>query len=189
MTTSAESDHVVFLNGSEKDGKRKNYFHRKWWYQDYQHQRYICQIFEQHLFYKITLILLVLDCIFVISQTILDFTKVKSECIETKNWFIVKNKHEIEIIMKILHYLSLSILTLFVFELLIKLYVFGRDFWNINKRKMDYFDGFIVIFSFFIDIYFLKNEKHYFMEYKFQMMTSIRIWRFIRIINCKNYLY
>ena len=57
---------------------------------------------------KITIILLIFDCLFVICQTILDFTKVKSECKDTKTWFIVKNKHELELIMKILHYLSIK---------------------------------------------------------------------------------
>jgi hypothetical protein len=52
---------------------------------------------------------------------------------------------------------------------------------------MEYFDGFIVIFSFIIDIYFLINENNYFMEYRFGMITMIRMWRMIRIINSKNF--
>jgi hypothetical protein len=187
MTTSVESDHVLFINGKQENTKKKNNFYRKWWNQDYEHQRYIYQIIEQNYFYKITILLLICDCIFVICQAVLDFAKVKSECLSRNQWFIARHKHEIDIVMKVLHYLSISILTLFVVELFIKLYVFGNDFWNIHKRKMEYFDGFIVLFSFYIDIYFLINEDHYFMEYKFQMMTSIRIWRFIRIINCKNF--
>jgi hypothetical protein len=129
---------------------------------------------------------MILDCIFVISQAIIDFTKVKSECLQKSNWIVNRHKHEIEFVMKILHYLSLSILTLFVLEFFTKIYVFGREFWNINKRKMEYFDGLIVIFSYIIDIYFLVNEINYFMEYRFEMITTIRMWRMIRIINGKN---
>jgi hypothetical protein len=90
--------------------------------------------------------------------------------------------------MKVLHYSSLTILTLFVLEVLIKIYVFGREFWNLNKRKMEYFDGLIVIISFIIDIYFLINENNYFMEYRFEMITTIRMWRMVRIINGKNFI-
>jgi hypothetical protein len=186
MTTCIENDDALFLNGKNNIKTSKNNFYRRWWYQDYEHQHFICEIIEHNLFYKITIILLLFDCIFVITQTIIDFIIVKSECIQKKNWFITKSKDEIEILMKILHYMSISILTFFVFELLIKIYVFGRDFWNINQRKMDYFDGIIVSCSYLIDIYFLENEKNYFMEYRFAMMMTIRMWRIIRIINSKN---
>ncbi len=186
MANCIENDHVLFLNDTKNLPKSKIKFYKRWWFQHYKHQRSISQILEHDLFYKITIILMILDCIFVISQAIIDFTKVKSECLQKSNWIVNRHKHEIEFVMKILHYLSLSILTLFVLEFFTKIYVFGREFWNINKRKMEYFDGLIVIFSYIIDIYFLVNEINYFMEYRFEMITTIRMWRMIRIINGKN---
>ncbi len=186
MANCIENDHVLFLNDTQNLPKSKIKFYKRWWFQHYKHQRSISQILEHDLFYKITIILMILDCIFVISQAIIDFTKVKSECLKKSNWIVNRHRHEIELMMKILHYLSLSILTLFVLEFFTKIYVFGREFWNINKRKMEYFDGLIVIFSYIIDIYFLLNENNYFMEYRFEMITTIRMWRMIRIINGKN---
>jgi len=185
MTTDMENAHTVFLNDKTKINGPKSNFYKRWWYQDYEHQRLICEILEENLFYKITIIFLILDCIFVILQTIIDFTKIKSDCVQKKDFFINRSKHEIEILVRVLHYMSISILTYFVFELLIKIYAYGRDFWNINKRKMEYLDGFIVIFSYFIDIYCLINEKSYFMLYRIEMLTTIRLWRILRIINCK----
>jgi hypothetical protein len=190
MTTDVVNAHTLFVNDKTRiDGPKTN-FYKRWWYQDYEHQRVICEIIERKLFYKFTIILLILDCILVVIQTIIDFSKVKSECVQKKDYFINKSKHEIEILTRVLHYMSISILTFFVFELLIKIYGYGRDFLNINKRKMEYFDGLIVIFSYFIDIYCLINEKSYFMVYRIEMLTTIRMWRILRIINCKkNFLF
>jgi hypothetical protein len=187
MTATIENEQVLFLNDKKEPKTSKRIFYKRWWYQDYEHQNLICQIIEHNLFYKITIILLIFDCSFVFIQTIIDFTKVKSECAQKTNSVMTKYKHEIEILMKILHYLSLSILTLFVLEFLIKIYIYGRDFWNIYKRKMEYFDGFIVMFSFFFDILFLITENNYFMEHRLELLTTIRMWRMIRIINSKNY--
>ena len=188
MVNSIENDHVLFLNDTKNPSQSKKTFYKRWWLQHYKHQRFISTLFDKNFFYRVTIILMAFDCIFVISQTIIDFTKVKSECVQRNSWIIERYKHTIEILMKVLHYSSLTILTLFVLEVLIKIYVFGREFWNLNKRKMEYFDGLIVIISFIIDIYFLINENNYFMEYRFEMITTIRMWRMVRIINGKNFI-
>ncbi|CAF1509849.1 unnamed protein product [Rotaria sordida] len=46
---------------------------------------------------------------------------------------------------------------------------------------MEYFDGFIVITSLIIDLYFLYKEKK--ILSKRILIFSIRLWRFIRIIS------
>lgn len=186
MTNYTEPDHVVFLNDKTQLNSSKKSFYQRWWYQNYQHQKFISEIIHRNLFYKITIILLILDFLCVLGQTIVDFTKFKSECVEKEKSIEKNPKHEIEILMKTFHYLSLSILTFFILEFITKIYVYGKDFWNLNKRKMEYFDGFIVILSYVIDIYFLIIEHNFFMAYRFEMLTTVRVWRVVRLINGKN---
>jgi hypothetical protein len=90
----------------------------------------------------------------------------------------------IEIGMEIAHYSSIAILTFFVIELIVKIYALGREFYNIRKRKMEYFDAFIVITSFSIDVYFLHGEENILGE-KLLLILTFRLWRFIRIISSK----
>jgi hypothetical protein len=90
----------------------------------------------------------------------------------------------IEIGMELAHYSSIAILTFFVIELIVKIYALGKEFYNIRRRKMEYFDAFIVITSFVIDVYFLRGEETILGE-KLLLILTFRLWRFIRIISSK----
>ena len=52
---------------------------------------------------------------------------------------------KLEIAIEALHYTSIVILGFFVFELLVKIYAFGKEWWNIRNKKMEWVDAVIVI--------------------------------------------
>ena len=67
-------------------------------------------------------------------------------------------------------------------ELIIRIYASGKEFHNIRRKKMQYFDTIIVIISLVIDLYLLWIEEKlpregFLFEYLF------RLWRFVRIVS------
>ncbi|CAF1519791.1 unnamed protein product [Didymodactylos carnosus] len=112
----------------------------------------------------------------------IDFIKLKRECEEHEH----RNEH-IEITMEICHYLSIAILSLFVIEIIVKIYAFARNFWNFHQNKMEYLDSIIVLVSLGIDLYFLRGEEAV-IGHRTLLIISFRLWRFVRIINIKKYV-
>ena len=94
-------------------------------------------------------------------------------------------KERIEVAMEIVHFISIGILTFFVIELLVRVYASGKEFWNVYRKKMEYFDAFIVITSLIIDLVILSGEKKTLGE-KLLLILSFRLWRFVRIISSKS---
>ncbi|CAF1039017.1 unnamed protein product [Didymodactylos carnosus] len=184
-------DNTLFLDGTTQldSDKSKGYFYNRWWHQGYTHQRAICRLFEAHWFHALTIVLVIVDCVLVVGVVMLEFIKLKAQCIENSHKMkihriIHQHEHDIETAMKVCDYASIAILTFFMFELLVKMIVFGRAFWNIYRKKMEYFDAIIVIVSFAFDIYFLLNEEREDMfSNRAILIISLRLWRIIRIIN------
>ncbi|CAG5122461.1 unnamed protein product, partial [Candidula unifasciata] len=79
-----------------------------------------------------------------------------------------------------LHYCSVSILTLLVIILLLKLICFGRRFF---KERMLVFDGLITIISFVLDIVFMNGVTAFSEEQFVIILTLLFPWRVIRILN------
>jgi len=177
-----------FANTTENFSSKSKRSKKTWWNQDYRSQKVICGIIESFYFRALIIFLVILDTALVIAEIILDSFKIHYEC-ENKSHHPPRHHNEImikrlEIAMEFAHYASIAILLLFVIELFVKIYAFGREFWNIRRKKMEYFDAFIVITSLAIDLATLRSEEK-FLEKKLLVILCIRLWRFIRIISSK----
>lgn len=78
---------------------------------------------------------------------------------------------------KVFHYLSLSILTIFLVEVGFKIFVYGREFFH---HKFEVLDSIVVVVSFILDLVLL------FREHEFEavgLLILLRLWRVARIIN------
>ncbi|NWT43856.1 HVCN1 protein, partial [Chroicocephalus maculipennis] len=77
----------------------------------------------------------------------------------------------------VFHYLSLSILTIFLVEVGFKVFVYRREFFH---HKFEVLDGIVVVVSFILDIVLI------FREHEFEavgLLILLRLWRVARIIN------
>lgn len=173
-----------FLSNETTEPSRTCY--SKWWNQKFKNQENICRIIESYHFRALVIFLVVADTALVISEIMLDSVKIHYECEKDHH---DKSKHEediskhrVELAMEIAHFSSIGILVFFTIELIVRIYAFGKEFWNIHRKKMEYFDAFIVITSLIIDLYFLRMEKKL-LGNQLLIIFSIRIWRFVRIIS------
>lgn len=78
---------------------------------------------------------------------------------------------------KALHYLSLSILSIFIVEILARLYVLRLDFF---KHKFELFDAVVVLVSFVLDIVFHDSEGS---TSGLGLLILLRLWRALRVMN------
>jgi len=75
-------------------------------------------------------------------------------------------------------YLGLSILTFFMFELVLKIIFIN---WDILKSKLEVFDAVIVLVSFTMEIVFLHKKSS--IEAIGGILALFRFWRIVRIVN------
>ncbi|KFP52360.1 Voltage-gated hydrogen channel 1, partial [Cathartes aura] len=78
---------------------------------------------------------------------------------------------------KVFHYLSLSILTIFLVEVGFKVFVYRREFFH---HKFEVLDGVVVVVSFILDVVLI------FREHEFEavgLLILLRLGRVARIIN------
>ncbi|CAF0774739.1 unnamed protein product [Rotaria sordida] len=179
-----EADKFV-INEKVNKSSSTNRCHSKWWNQSYHHQQVICQIIESFNFRALIIFLVILDILFLIAEIMLESFKIQNECKiyihHSAEHYYEIIKERVEFFMEILHYASITILSFFLIELLFRIYASGKEFWNIRRKKMEYFDAFIVITSLIIDLYFLFKEEK--ILSKRILIFSIRLWRFVRIIS------
>ena len=133
------------------------------------------------LFRALVIFLVVLDTGLIISEIMLDHLKIHYRC-ERQIHHTDRVIRRIDLAMEIAYYASIGILVFFVVELVIKIYASGREFWNIHRKKMEYFDAFIVITSLIISLYFGHGEKKVHSE-ELLLIFSFRLWRFVRIVS------
>ncbi|KAI3389936.1 hypothetical protein SNEBB_005819 [Seison nebaliae] len=124
-------------------------------------------VFHNLYFIYFIMALVLLDCIFVIGELVLE-TELKEGNIPVDS--PLKN------LPHILHYISLGILSFFMLEILVKLYV---ERWHFFRSRLEIFDAIVVIVSFALDIVFLTNDG----LPQIAIMIVLRIWRFARIVN------
>jgi hypothetical protein len=186
MARKTENDN--FLNNERRDSSSNSTkCYSKWWNQRFQHQETILRIIESNSFRFLAIFLVVIDTILIIAELMLDSFKVHHECKIAHKLSKAEQhlmKHRIELAAEIAHFSSIAILLFFTIELIVKIYACGKEFWNIRKKKMEYFDAFIVITSLIIDLYFLQDEKKIIGE-ELILLFAFRLWRFVRIINSK----
>ncbi|KAG4072194.1 hypothetical protein HA402_014423 [Bradysia odoriphaga] len=114
----------------------------------------------------------ILDCIFIIAELVIDLRITKDEVCDKVTCEPIKADHSLSLMLQSI---SLAILTLFVIELLFKLYVLRLDFF---KSKMEIFDYTIVVVSWSLDIVFFRHDEH-----AMNLLIFLRMWRLVRIIH------
>ena len=81
-------------------------------------------------------------------------------------------------VSRILSIMTITILSIFVLEVLIKLFAFG---FGLFKKCFEVFDAIVILISFIIDVvhfFFEENE----LVILFELLIILRLWRIVRII-------
>ncbi|XP_007489906.1 voltage-gated hydrogen channel 1 isoform X1 [Monodelphis domestica] len=121
------------------------------------------KLFGSHRFQVIIICLVIMDALLVLAELMLDLKIIQPD----------KDNYA----ARVFHYLSIAILTFFMIEVALKLYVFRLEFFY---HKFEILDAVIVIISFVLDIVLL------FQEHAFEalgLLILLRLWRVARIIN------
>lgn len=121
------------------------------------------KLFSSHRFQVIIICLVVLDTLLVLAELILDLRIIQPD---KKNYAAM-----------IFHYMSITILALFMMEITFKLFVFRLEFFH---HKFEILDAVVVVVSFVLDVVLL------FQEHEFEalgLLILLRLWRVARIIN------
>lgn len=121
------------------------------------------KLFQSHKFQILVVCLVILDAVLVLGELLLDLKIIHPD--------------KDEIAPKVFHYLSLSILTLFLVEVSFKLFAYRLEFFH---HKFEVLDAIVVVVSFVLDIVVL------FREHEFEalgLLILLRLWRVARIIN------
>ncbi|KAK3103703.1 hypothetical protein FSP39_021153 [Pinctada imbricata] len=91
------------------------------------------------------------------------------------------NGHQIEIKLGVIfHKASIAILAVLVLIVILKVVSYGKD---ILRRRLELFDGMVVIASFILDIVYLKGFTIYPIEDIVQILAFLLPWRVIRVSN------
>lgn len=153
-----------------------------WWNWKFPHQRFIAHTVEKTSFHVVIVLLVLFDCVLVVGELLLDFILLNEQC-ERKNTTghgeSESSHSNLELAIEILHYGSIALLGFFVFEVTVKIYAFGKKWWNIREKKMEWLDALIVIVSFVVDIYFLKNPNV--IGEISLLFISFRLWRIVSV--------
>ncbi|NWH64661.1 HVCN1 protein, partial [Geococcyx californianus] len=121
------------------------------------------RLFSSHRFQILVVCLVILDALLVLGELLMDLK------------IIHPDKYNIT--PKVFHYLSLSILTIFLVEVGFKVFVYRREFFH---HKFEVLDGIVVVVSFILDVVLI------FREHEFEavgLLILLRLWRVARIIN------
>ena len=124
-------------------------------------------VFNTSKFQIVIVCLVILDCLFVIAELLIDMNIVRLP------------NHESNIAPKVFHYCSLSVLSLFLIEIIVRIYALRLKFF---KHKLEMFDAIIVIVSFVLDIVYRNNDGP---ESGVGLLVVLRLWRVTRILNGK----
>ncbi|XP_062999865.1 voltage-gated hydrogen channel 1 [Elgaria multicarinata webbii] len=121
------------------------------------------KLFQSHRFQILVVGLVILDAVLVLGELLLDLKIIHPD--------------KDEIVLKVFHYLSLSILTLFLVEVSFKIFAYRLEFFH---HKFEVLDAVVVIVSFVLDIVVVFKE-HVFEA--LGLLILLRLWRVARIIN------
>lgn len=156
----------------------------RWWNVRFKCQRRLVSFFEQPLFHIIITTLVIIDCLLTIAAFILDFISIKKSC-ESKSVSHTGGHHRedesdrIEHAAEVIEYCSMALLTLFVLEVLIKTFVFGRHWWNFKEKKLEWMDAIVVIATFCIGL--ASIHRHDLFTGIPVLFIALRLWR---IVSC-----
>ena len=181
LTTIAQLDEGSTLAESPAvTGEGCSYYFNQWWKCQTRHQKFIVHTVEKTAFHIGVIILVLIDCVLVVGELLLDFILLNQKC-DSKNHTRASHDEKtnpgLELAIEILHFGSIVLLAIFVFEVLIKIYAFAHHWWNFREKKMEWLDAVIVIVSFGVDIYFL--EKPNVIGEISLLFISFRLWRIV----------
>jgi len=128
----------------------------------------IRDIVHNHRYQIAVIILVLLDAAIVVATIIVDDASGKS-----------RKSHTMEIVELVLHDFSLAILSLFMVEIIVKLFALGLSFF---KHKLEVFDACVVIVSFSLDIVILHRNSDGALG-GVEFIILLRLWRISRIVN------
>ena len=109
------------------------------------------------------IVLVIIDCLLVIAELLIELK--------------VLGSHEQSVVPKVLHFMSIGILSIFLIEIAVKVFVMRQDFF---KSKMEVFDAVVVIVSFSLDVAFANREGS---SSGVGLLIILRLWRVVRILN------
>ncbi|XP_064461023.1 voltage-gated hydrogen channel 1-like isoform X2 [Ornithodoros turicata] len=109
-------------------------------------------------------VLVIIDCLLVVTELLVEVE-------------ILKLHEKSHIVPKVIHYLSITILSLFLVEIAAKLYAYRLRFF---KHKMEMFDAVVVIVSFALDVAFRNPDSG---ANAGGLIIVLRLWRVARLLN------
>ncbi|NWI17506.1 HVCN1 protein, partial [Crypturellus soui] len=121
------------------------------------------KLFSSHRFQVVVVCLVIIDALLVLGELLMDLKIIHPD--------------RYDLAPKVLHYLSLCILTIFLVEVGFKIFLYRREFFH---HKFEVLDAVVVVVSFILDIVLL------FREHEFEavgLLILLRLWRVARIIN------
>ncbi|CAL1534320.1 unnamed protein product [Lymnaea stagnalis] len=107
-----------------------------------------------------------IDCLIVITETMVVFHLIRLEPTSFR-----------DIVLMIFHVSSVTILSLFMIEIAVRIYVMRL---SIFKHKLELFDALVVIVSFCLDIIYLGRDDA---ANSAGLLILLRLWRVTRILN------
>lgn len=125
----------------------------------------VIRVLHSHKFQLCVIGLVIFDCFLVLAELL----------IEVQN----TDHHDAHLASHVLHYLSIAVLSIFLVELVVKLYAFRLEFFH---HKLEMFDGVVVIVSFGMDIAFL-HSSNVAVGSGSGLIILLRLWRVARILN------
>lgn len=123
----------------------------------------LTHVLNTNKFQIVIICLVILDCLLVITELLIDLR--------------VLEFHGSSPVPKVLHYISISIVSLFLIEIALKMYCLRQEFF---KSKMEVFDALIVIVAFALNIAFANKDG---LQSSVGLIIVLRLWRITRILN------
>lgn len=158
-------------------------------------REHVGEVIHSNKFQILVICLVVLDCLFVIAELLIDLKAFEQEAGAGHNATLsssddahsssieaIKKVEEEEepsfIAAEVLHYFSIAILSIFLLEIGVKLFVMGKSFFH---HTMEVIDAVIVVVSFAFDIASVIDTEELFSA--FGLLVLLRLWRIGRIVN------
>lgn len=127
------------------------------------HREFLKHLLHTNKFQIGVVILVIFDCIIVITELMIDLRAFEL--------------HEESVVPHIFHYISIAVLSIFLVEIVVKVYAFRLDFF---RHKLEVFDALVVIVSFALDLAFSSGEG---LVNGIGLIIILRLWRVARILN------
>ncbi|CAG2109349.1 unnamed protein product [Medioppia subpectinata] len=134
-------------------------------------------LLHSYRFQIFIVVLVVIDCIVVVTESLIDLQIYRNEYNTTHTRDISEYHKTAHSISEVLQYISIAILVIFTIEIVLKVFAFRCEFF---KNPFELFDAIIVITSLGLDIIFSQNAD---MKRYISLMIVLRLWRVIRVVH------